>query len=249
MTWNALLVVALMSTPIEQVLDARARAYEANFHNDAGALRRAAQDLSGLANDAAVGAMASYYAAWTEWMLAASELEAGRPAEATHAAERATAHARRALARNPEDVECVTMLANTLISVVVLDRPRLPALAGEIRQLRAQALALGPANPRVAMMDAGMIFNNPPERGGGKEKGLARWLEAIELFGREAGEQGEDPLRPRWGRDLAYGWLAELYLAVDPPQQVEAHAAAAMALKLRPDFWYVKERVLPRLLK
>ena len=62
------------------------------------------------------------------------------------------------------------------------------------------------------MMDAGMIFNNPPEYGGGREKGLARWLEAMELFEREERSPAADPLGPV-GRPLAYGWLADLYLS------------------------------------
>lgn len=244
-----LLVAALFATPAEKVIDARTRAYDANFLNDAAALREAAADLERLASEPAVARMAWYYAAWTEWALAASEMQAGKTASAIRSAERAVSYARRAFQGNEHDAEVVTMLVNALIAVAVLDRPHMAAMAPEIAQLRRRAIDLAPANPRVVMMDAGMIFNNPPEHGGGREKGLMRWLEAIELFEREARTAPADALRPRWGRALAHGWLADLYLALDPPHRDKAREAANTALKLRPDFWYVKEKVLTRLAK
>jgi hypothetical protein len=121
------------------------------------------------------------------------------------------------------------------------------AAAQEIAPLRKQALERAPTNPRVVMMDAGMIYNNPPERGGSKERGLARWLEAIGLFEREAESPPADVTRPTWGRALSYGWLTGLYLSMMPPEVEKAREAAMTALKLRPDFWFVKTQVVPKL--
>ena len=52
---------------------------------------------------------------------------------------------------------------------------------------------------------------------------------------------------PRWGHALAWGWMATLYLRTDPPQKEPARRAAESALRLRPDFWSVREQVLPQL--
>jgi hypothetical protein len=120
-------------------------------------------------------------------------------------------------------------------------------MAAKIRPARAKALELGPQNPRVVLMDAGMIFNNPPERGGSRERGLARYLEAIALLDREAQAPPADATRPMWGRELAYGWVTGMYLDVSPPQVDKARDAAMTALKLRPDFWFVKTQVVPKL--
>ena len=234
-------------SPAARVIAARGAAYDANFHNDRPALTRALGELDALAADPVVGRSALYYASWTEWGIAGSLAQDGQMPAAAAAAERSAVYARRALAGDESDVEAVTMLTNALIAVAVLDRARFPPLTQEIERLRRKALALGPQNPRVVMMHAGMISNIPPEVGGSKEKGVARWLEAIALFEKEAAAPPADALRPAWGRELAYGWLAPLYLGMEPPQPAKARAAAEQALKLRPDFWYVNDQILPKL--
>lgn len=243
----ALIATAVVSTSAERLIDARTRAYDANFQNDAAGLRRAVADFVALADDPQVGRMALYYAAWTEWGLAASELQAGDVLAAIRAGDRAVFYARRALERDLNDPEVMTMLINALIVVAVLDKERFMEAAKEIAPLRQRVLERAPANPRVVMMDAGMIFNNPPERGGSRERGLARYLEAIQLLDREAETTPADVTRPAWGRALAYGWVTGLYLAMSPPQVEKAREAAVTALKLRPDFWFVKTQVVPKL--
>ena len=38
-----------------------------------------------------------------------------------------------------------------------------------------------------------------------------------------------------------------MYLRMTPPQKARARQAADAALAVRPDFWYVRERILPQL--
>ena len=92
-----------------------------------------------------------------------------------------------------------------------------------------------------------MIYWAPPEQGGGPEKGIARWDEAARLLDAEAALTAVDPLAPRWGYALYYGWSANMYLRMTPPQKARARRAADAALAVRPDFWYVRERILPQL--
>lgn len=233
--------------PRALVIEARNLAYDANFRNDQTGLRSAIAALQPLVSDADVGAYANYYLSWTYWALAASQVEAkdvpGAIASGTLSAE----HARRGLAVRERDPEFLTALVNGLIVVAVLDKAQFQAAAAEIRPVRKKALELGAANPRVVMMDAGMLFNNPPSVGGGQDKGLARWKEALTLFEVESKMTAADPIAPRWGHALAHGWLASMYLALTPPQKENARIAAETSLRMRPDFWWVRERVLPRL--
>jgi hypothetical protein len=229
------------------LIDARTRAYEATVHNDAAALASALQSLEALTSDPAVGVFASYYASWTAWSLSASQVQAKDQTGAASSIETAVRHARRAVAQTPDSPDFQTMLAYALLSAIVQDPSRLEALAPDLRAARQRALTLGPRNPRAVMLDAGMIFYAPPERGGSHEKGIARWLEAIALLDEEAGATPADDLQPRWGRDFAYGWLSDLYLAATPPDLRKAKSAADKALSIRPDYWYVKAVLLPKL--
>lgn len=245
----ALGVAAEAKKPREKLLEAKRAAYDANFRNDQQGLRAAAAKLDGLAADRELGAFALYYAGWTRWALAASQFQANEKEELLASLNRSVEDLRKAVALLPENApsqsqaEFQSQLASCLISLAVVDGPRMGQILPEVAKLRKRALELAPANPRVVMMDAGMVFNTPAQYGGSQEKGIERWLEAIRLF--EA-EHIENPIQPDWGRALAYGWLSNLYLQMNPPRKAESKEAANKALTLRPDFWYVKTQVLPK---
>ena len=229
------------------LVEARNLAYDANFRNDQAGLRAAIAAMEPLAREPDVEAYAHYYLSWTCWMLVASQIEEKNQPAALESANRALAHARAGLMSRSRDAEFQTMLANALIATGILDRERFKALWAELADVRKKALQLGPDNPRTVIMDAGIIYWAPPEQGGGPEKGIARWDEAARLLDAEAALTAVDPLAPRWGYALYYGWSANMYLRMTPPQKARARQAADAALAVRPDFWYVRERILPQL--
>lgn len=94
------------------------------------------------------------------------------------------------------------------------------------------------------MLDGTMVFYTPAQAGGGSTKGLTRWREALALLETEC---VSDPIRPHWGKTLALGWLANLYLSAAPPDTAAARELASRALAERPDFWFVSTVVLPKI--
>lgn len=229
------------------LIEARDLAYDANYRNDAAGLRSAIATLESLAGQPEEAAYANYYLSWTWWSLAGAEFQAKDLAGALASGTSAVKHARAALQGRGTDPEFHTALANALIVVAVLDRSQFDTISLELRDVRRRALELGPTSPRAVLMDAGMLFNNPPERGGGRDKGLARCEEALRLFDAEAAATSADPIAPRWGHALTYGWIANMYLLTSPPRVESARRAADTALRMRPDFWYVRDQVLPKL--
>jgi tetratricopeptide (TPR) repeat protein len=226
------------------MLEAKRLAYDANFRNDAKALQSAITAFDALTADKKLAPLAFYYAGWSRWSLAASQFQDQKMADALASLDRATANLRRSNELEPGNPEFISLLAQTMISAASIERSRFAQVGAEISKLRKHALELGPHNPRVIMMDAGLIYWAPPERGGGKEKGITRWLEAIKLL---ESERESDPLAPDWGNGLAQGWVSNLYLQMTPPQPAEAKQMAERALKLHPEFWWVKTQVLPKL--
>jgi hypothetical protein len=235
---------AQAAKPRDQLLAAKQTAYDANFRNDQSGLRAAIAKLDALTTDHELGSLALYYAGWTQWSLAGSQIQAGQKDDAIVSLGHSADDLRKAVALEPSNAEFQSQLASSLIALAVTDGGKFQELRAEISQARKRALELAPSSPRVVMMDAGMVFNTPPQFGGSQEKGIARWLEAIRLFEEE---KIADKLQPEWGRALAYGWLANLYLQMTPAHTAEAKEMANHALALRPDFWYVKTQILPKL--
>lgn len=233
------------------LMELRNLVYDAMYRNDAGSLDSAIKSLNGvgLRANPAERPYVDYYVSLAHWGLTASQVQAGDVAAGLASGRSAARHARAAIAVRPEDAEFHTLLANALIVVAILDRPNFESTAKELAAVRQRALALGPSNPRAVLMDAGMIFNNPPARGGSQERGIARFREALTCFEREAASAPSDPLAPRWGHAFAWGWLSNVLLAATPSQVGPARDAALAALQMRPDFWYVRDQVLPRLNK
>jgi hypothetical protein len=234
-------------SPRAVLIELRDQAFDANYRNDAAGLEAAIATLTTLRDKADVAPFVEYYLSWSFWALSAAQLQGNNVPGALKSAQMAAEHGRAAAKLRPDDADTHTALANALIVVAILDRPNFMVAARELGEVRKKALALGPRNPRTVFMDAGMIFNSPPERGGSQEKGLQRVLEALELYEAEAKQPPADPLHPRWGHALTYGWLAQMYLRTAPPQTEAARIAAEAALRMRPDFWYVREQILPKL--
>jgi tetratricopeptide (TPR) repeat protein len=234
---------AQAAKPREKLLAAKKAADDANFQNDQKGLRAAAAKLDALTTDRKLAALAFYYAGWTRWSLAGAQLQANEKDDAIASLNRSVEDLRKALALAPDNPEFQGQLAWTLISLGVVDGTKMAQVLPEYAKLRKRALELAPTSPRLVMMDASMIFNTPAQYGGSQEKGVERWLEAIRLF--EA-EHVEDALQPDWGRALSYGWLANTYLQMNPPRTAEAKEMAERALALRPDFWFVKTQILPK---
>jgi hypothetical protein len=230
-----------------RLIEARDLAYDANYRNDQAGLRSAIDAMRPLTKAADVGVDAHYYLSWTYWALAASQVQEKNMTAALESGKLALEHARAGVAARDTDAELQTALANALIVVGILDKAQFKERFAELPAVRARALELGPSNPRAAIMDAGIIFNTPVDAGGNPERGIARWQEALKLFEAEANARAIDPLKPRWGHALAYGWMATLYLRLTPPQTDKAREAAETALAMRPDFWWVRDQVLPQL--
>ena len=231
----------------KKLLELRSLVQDANFRNDPTQLHALSEQIATLSADKKVEPYALYEAGWADLAVFNAEFLAGRKKESAAALSSALDRFRRTVALMPEDADANAMLANALISIAISTPDGIRTYGPELARVRRRALRLGPKNPRVVLMDAGMIFNTPPEHGGSQEEGLERWKEALDLFEAEARTSPPHPLSPRWGRALAYGWMCDLYLAFKPPRTAEARKTAETALRLRPDFWYVKERVLPRL--
>jgi tetratricopeptide (TPR) repeat protein len=104
-----------------------------------------------------------------------------------------------------------------------------------------KAKELSPGNPRVALLEAIGTYNTPGLFGGGKEKGFEALKRAAELFDRW---NRADSLQPDWGTAEVYAWIGIAY--VDRHETILARKAFESALRIDPDYGWVKYQLLPR---
>ncbi|WP_439643979.1 hypothetical protein [Gemmatimonas sp.] len=103
------------------------------------------------------------------------------------------------------------------------------------------ARALGPTNPRVALLAGIAAWFTPAMWGGGKDKGYALVQQAIAGFAKDR------PVRPlpSWGAAEAFAWLGQM--EKDRGNLSAARTAYDRALAIAPDFRWVRDQLRPAL--
>ena len=107
-----------------------------------------------------------------------------------------------------------------------------------------RAKELAPKNPREPWVEAVIWYNVPAERGGSQEKAAAMYREAVSLA---RAERVSDPLWPDWGEPEALMSLSYCLLHRATPDLAGAKDAADAALRLRPDWYYLREVLRPQI--
>jgi hypothetical protein len=107
-----------------------------------------------------------------------------------------------------------------------------------------RARELAPKNPRLPWVEAAIWYNVPPNRGGSQDKAIAMYREALALA---RAERVADPLWPDWGEPEALMSLAWCLLNRSSPDPAAARDSAEAALRLHPDWYYVREILRPKI--
>jgi len=102
-----------------------------------------------------------------------------------------------------------------------------------------------PDNLRVGWIVANALYRTPESAGGGRDQAIAY---AENLLFEVQPTVVADPLLPQWGRVELMASLAWMLNDMNPGDK-RAVEIASEALKLRPDWYYLKETLLPTLKK
>jgi hypothetical protein len=124
--------------------------------------------------------------------------------------------------------------------------PRIQEFVAQARQLRKDAEAAVPDNPRLPWVMGPMIWNTPPERGGGQEKAIEGYEKALEAI-RKHKTTAVGPLEPSWGEPELLMSLAWSNLNRTSPDLKAAEQQARAALKLVPWWHYVRDILMPQI--
>ena len=148
----------------------------------------------------------------------------------------------RSLQRRPMAESCV-LLATVEQRLAGLDPAHAKSLDADATKLLERGIALGPDNPRVYLLAAISALYTPTAAGGGDAAAEQLLAHAISLFAKDH----PAPPAPAWGRSESYAWLGQVYDRTG--RRRKALAAYNHALKLDPEFTWVRDVLRPAVLK
>lgn len=105
-----------------------------------------------------------------------------------------------------------------------------------------RALELAPENPRAVMINGIGLMFKPAMFGGSVSKAVGEFRKAGGYF-RDWISPG--PLYPDWGEAENFAWMAQAHIRLE--QLREARKAYGQALDVDPDYFWVKQVLLPEL--
>jgi tetratricopeptide (TPR) repeat protein len=185
-------------------------------------------------------ALAEYYLGYTDYRLGVVVYRMDKE-KAIAYLDSAVDHLERAIEKDDDFAEAHALLSSCC-GIKISFAPFKAILLGPKSGMEMQkAEKLSPGNPRTALLGAIGTYNTPALFGGGKEKGLDALKKAAELFDRW---NQADSLLPDWGAAEVYAWIGLAY--VDRNETILARKAFENALRINPDYAWVKYVLLPK---
>ena len=253
--WAGLLVMTCVAWPGEarqsrverRLVAIKAALMSADYRGDLaelGALRTQAAEMS---DDANFGYLADYWSGFASWRIVVNGAGAklsidDSKANLAHAAIDFESSVR----KKSDFADGWASAAAVHGWLAAYNRADQTAMNQEIEIFKRdidRALALEPNNPRVLWIQAVPYLVLPPERGGNIDHAIELYQKMIE---------NSKPLEPKsplpdWGKPEALMTLANAHIMKASPDVDAATVEASEALRLQPDWHYVRDVLMPQI--
>jgi tetratricopeptide (TPR) repeat protein len=186
-------------------------------------------------------ALLHYYVGYCDYRLAIFYQQAKKQQLLQQHLEAAITHLEAAVKSNNKFAEAYALLSSCYGQKIGMAPMLAMSLGPKSGTTMQSALQLAPDNPRVILLDAIGTYYKPAMFGGDKDKALAGFKHAADLFDKE---KSNDPLQPDWGHAEAYAWIGVAYL--DKKDAAAARTAFERALAIAPEYGWVKHELYPR---
>jgi hypothetical protein len=237
----------------EQVIKIVSQIQRADYEGDRSALKRLHGELSPFVENKALGSRAQYWRGFALWRRAINGFnDHVAPAELQEDLRLALDEFEDAARKDPGFADAkigeLSCLGFLTFSIHQQDpaNTKIQEFIAQARQLRKDAEAADPDNPRLPWVMGPMVWNTPPERGGGQAKAMEGYERGLETI-RKHKTKGSDPLEPMWGEPELLMSLAWSNLNQTTPDLNAAEQEADSALKLVPYWHYVRDILIPQI--
>lgn len=227
---------------------AKPKLMSADYRADLDELARLREEVVPLADDPAVGYLAHYWAGFASWRIAINGASRGMSNQDIQAHLERAATDFEASVRLKEDFAdghaAAGLVYGWLAGFYVNDPAAMRDRLGRFRRFSARATELEPDNPRVLWAVGAGYFYSPPEHGGNVDRAIETYRRMDEVS--RATSDTESAL-PDWGKPEALMSLAFAHLNHSSPDLVAASEEARAALRLQPEWSYVRDFLLPQI--
>jgi hypothetical protein len=233
--------------PRETVLKLVAQIQRADYEGNRPALQSLYADLEPFIADEKLASRVRYWRGFALWRRAINGFnESADAKDLEHDLTQATAEFKESVAKDPAFVDAkvgtISCLGN-LAYLALGHADRVQELIAQSSPLVKELKASNPENPRFVWVLGPILWNIPPERGGGQDKAIESYLKGLEAA-RKSKTTPSDPLEPSWGEPELLMSLAWSSLNRATPDLNAADQYAHSALALVPYWHYVRDILL-----
>ena len=179
-----------------------AQIQRADYEGDRAAMQRGYDELKPFMEDEKFASRIRYWRGFAQWRRAINGFnDAVDPKELEQNLNTALDEFKIAMKKDPTFVEAKVGTISCLGFLAFMnrkDQARAKELVGQILPLVKQADEMAPDNPRLIWVHGPILWNSPPERGGGQDKAIQNYQHGLEVCTKI--KTSDDPLQPSWGK-------------------------------------------------
>jgi hypothetical protein len=233
----------------EQAARIIAQIQRADYEGDRVAMQRGYQELKPFVEDQKLTSRILYWRGFAQWRRAINGFnDAVDPKELEQNLNAALDEFKIAMEKDPTFVDAKVGTISCLGFLAFMnrkDQTRAKELVGQILPLVKEADEMAPDNPRLIWVHGPILWNSPPERGGGQEKAIQNYQHGLEVCSKI--KTSDDSLEPSWGKPELMMSLAYCYLNAESANVSAAEHYAYDALGIVPYWHYVRDILLPQI--
>ena len=234
----------------ERVSGIISKIQRADYDGDRAAMQLRYDDLRPFLEDKELASRIRYWRGFAQWRRAINGFnDSVDPNELEQNLRTALNEFKIAMEKDPAFIDAKVGTISCLGYLAFMnrkDQTRAKELVGQVMLLMKEATDMAPDNPRVIWVRGPILWNTPPERGGGQDKAIENYQRGLELC--QKIKTSDDPLEPSWGKPELLMSLAYSYLNANPTDVNAAERCARSALEIVPYWHYVRDILLPQIL-
>ena len=218
----------------KQVARIVAQIQHADFAGDQVGMQKGYDDLKPFLEDMALTSRIRYWRGFAQWRRAINGFnDSIDPKELEQNLKTGLDEFKIAMEKDPTFVDAKVGTISCLGFLAFMnrqDQARAKELVGQILPLVKEAIDIAPDNPRLIWVRGPILWNSPPERGGGHDKAIENYQRGLEVCSKI--KTSNNPLEPSWGKPELMMSLAYSYLNTTPSDVSAAERYARTALEL-----------------